>query len=162
MKITSIESKGELERSGKGFINALGFKAKVRPQKNNKSKYAIGNISKKDLSKIIREFEFFEELPYEKKRPKNEPTYSYFYLSIQLAKCMMISDTLNWHAYGGYTKMTDPSSNVYSTNEDESKRIIAHKTLSQNCSANKDIKKLSSTKFFVELFRRWTNYVQRR
>ena len=51
---------------------------------------------------------------------------------------MMISDTLNWHDYGDYTKMTAPSLNVYSTDEDESKRIIVHETLSQNCSANKD------------------------
>ena len=34
--------------------------------------------------------------------------------------------------------MTDPSSKVYSTDEDESKRIIVHKTLSQNCSANEE------------------------
>ena len=32
-KITSSESKGKLERSGKGLITSLGFKAKVRPQK---------------------------------------------------------------------------------------------------------------------------------
>ena len=34
--------------------------------------------------------------------------------------------------------MTDPSSNVCYTDKDESKRIIVHKTLSQNCSANED------------------------
>ena len=55
MKITSSESKEKLERSGKGFITSLGFKAKVRPQKYKKERYAIGNVSKKDLSKIIRE-----------------------------------------------------------------------------------------------------------
>ena len=80
--------------------------------------YAIGNVSKKDLSIIIREFETFEKLPNEKKRPKHEPTDSYFYLARHLAKCMMRADTINWHNYGGYTEMTDPSSNVYSTNED--------------------------------------------
>ena len=56
---------------------------------------------------------------------------------------MMISDTLNWNDYGGYTEMTAPSSSVYYTDEDESKRIIAHETLSQNCSANKDESKQS-------------------
>ena len=56
---------------------------------------------------------------------------------------MMISDTLNWHNYGGYTEMTYLSLNVYSTDEDESKRIIEHETLSQNCSANKDESKHS-------------------
>ena len=48
----------------------------MRPEKYKKARYAIGNVSKKDLSKIIREFEIFEKLPYEKKRPKHEPTDS--------------------------------------------------------------------------------------
>ena len=95
MKITSSESKGKLERSGKGLIASLAFKAKVRPQKYKKARYAIGNISKKDVSKIIREFEKFEKLPYEKKKSKHEPTDSYFYLARQLVKCIMRSDTLN-------------------------------------------------------------------
>ena len=47
---------------------------------------------------------------------------------------MMISDTLNWHDYDGFTEITAPSSNVYSADEDESKRIIVHKNLLQNCS----------------------------
>ena len=87
------------------MIISLGFKAKSRPQKYKKARYAIGNVSKKDLSKIIREFEKFKKLPYEKKRPKHEPTDSYFYLARQIEKCMMGSDTLNWHDYGGYTEM---------------------------------------------------------
>ena len=78
MKITSSESKGKLEISGKGLITSLGFKIKSRSHKYKKTRYAIGNVSKKDLSKIIREFEKFEKLPYEKKRPKHEPTDSYF------------------------------------------------------------------------------------
>ena len=57
MKTTSSESKEKLERSGKGLITFLYFKAKVRPHKYKKARYAIGNVSKKDLSKIIREFE---------------------------------------------------------------------------------------------------------
>ena len=48
----------------------------------------------------------------------------------------MRSDTCNWHYYGGYTEITDLSSNVYSTDEDESKCIIVHKRLSQSCSMN--------------------------
>ena len=76
MKITSSESKGELERSGKGFITSLGFKAKVRPHKYKKARYTIGNVSKKELFKIIRDFERFKKLLYEKKRPKHEPTDS--------------------------------------------------------------------------------------
>ena len=76
MKITSSESKVKLERSQKGFIASLGFKAKVRLHKYKKARYAIGNVSKKELSKIIRKFDKFERLPYEKKRPKYEPTDS--------------------------------------------------------------------------------------
>ena len=49
---------------------------------------------------------------------------------------MMRSDTLNWHNYDGYTEMTASFSNVYSTDEDESKRIIVPKGLSQSCSTN--------------------------
>ena len=107
MKITSLESKVKLERSGKGLITSLGFKAKVRPYKYKKSRYAIENVSKKDLYKIIKEFEKIDKLPYEKKRPKHEPTDSYFHLARQLTKCMMRSDDLNWHNHGGYTKTTD-------------------------------------------------------
>ena len=51
---------------------------------------------------------------------------------------MMRADTLNWRDYGGYTELIAPSSNVYSTDEDKSKVIIVHKTLSHNCFANKD------------------------
>ena len=119
MKITSSESKEKLERPGKGLITSLGFKAKVRLQKYKKARYAIGSVSKKDLSKIIKEFEKFEKLPYEKKKPKNEPTDSYFHPARHLTDCMMRADALNWHDYGGYTEMNDPTSNVCSTDEDE-------------------------------------------
>ena len=86
-----------MEISRKGLITSLVFKAKLRPQEYKKSRYAIGNVSKKDLSKIIREFEKFEKLPYEKKRPKHEPINSYFYLARQLGKFMMRDEALNWH-----------------------------------------------------------------
>ena len=59
MKITSSESKRNLERPGKGLITSLGFKTKLRPQKYKKARYAFGNVSKKDLSNIIKEFEKF-------------------------------------------------------------------------------------------------------
>ena len=57
IKITSSESKVKLERSGKGLITSLGFKNKARSQKYKKATYAIGNVSEKDISKIIKEFE---------------------------------------------------------------------------------------------------------
>ena len=55
-----------------------GFQSQSKAAKIKKARYAIGNFSKKDLSKIIREFDKFEKLPYEKKRPKHEPTGSFF------------------------------------------------------------------------------------
>ena len=120
------------------MITSLGFKAKVRPHKYKKSGYAIGNVSTKELSNIIREFEKFEKLPYEKKRPKHEPNDIYFYLARQLAKCTMRADNLNWHDYCGYGEMTALASKVYSTDKGRSKRIIVQKTLSQKCSPKKD------------------------
>ena len=121
MKTTSSESKGKLEISGKGLVTSLGFKNKVRSQKYKKARYANGNVIKKDLPKIIKEFENIGKLPYEKKRTKHEPTHSYFHLARQLAKCMMRSDELNQHDHGGYTEMTAPSSNVNVTDEYKSK-----------------------------------------
>ena len=118
------------------MITSLGFKAKVRPQKYKKARYAIKNVSKKDLSKIIKRFEKFEKLPYEKIRPKHEPTEHYFHLSINLAKCMMRYNNLNWHNHGGYTEMTYPSLNVNATEKDKSKRIIVHEGLSDNFSTD--------------------------
>ena len=47
---------------------------------------------------------------------------------------MMISDDFNWYDNGGYTKITAPSLKVYVTDEDESKQIIEHKSLSENSS----------------------------
>ena len=77
MKNISSESKQKWERLGNGLITSLGFRIKVRPQKYKKSRYAIGNVSKKDLSKIIRKLEKYDKLPYEKKRPK---TWAYWQL----------------------------------------------------------------------------------
>ena len=43
-------------------------------------------------------------------------------------------DNLNWYDHCGYAEMTAPSSNVNVTDEDKSKQIIVHKTLSENSS----------------------------
>ena len=56
METTSSESKRKLVRSGKGLVTALFFKTKARSSKYKKARYAIGNVSDKDLSKIIKEF----------------------------------------------------------------------------------------------------------
>ena len=44
---------------------------------------------------------------------------------------MMRYDKLTRHDHGGYTEMTAPSSNVNVTDEDDSKEIIVHETLSK-------------------------------
>ena len=53
METTSSESKVALERSGKGLVTALSLNTKAR---SKKARYAIGNVSMKDLSEKIKEF----------------------------------------------------------------------------------------------------------
>ena len=57
METTSSESKVELYRSGKGLVIALALKTKARSKKYKKARYAIGNVSMKDLFIKIKEFE---------------------------------------------------------------------------------------------------------
>ena len=83
--------------------------------------YAIGNVSEKDFSKIIKEFDKIGKLTYEKRIPKHEPTPSYFHLVRKLAKCMMRYDQLNWHDHGSYAEKTAPSSNFNVKRKEESK-----------------------------------------
>ena len=108
-----------MEISGKGLITSLDFNTKARPQKYKKARYAIRNVSKKDPFKIIKDFGKIKKIPYDKKRPKHEPTDSYFNLARKLTKCMVRSDGLNWHNHGGYTEMTAPSLNVNVTDKDK-------------------------------------------
>ena len=107
VNIISLESKDNLGKSGQGLITSLGLKAKSTPTKCKKARYAILNVSKKDLSNIIRDFKILPYESYERKSPKHEPTDSYFYLAIHLAKCMMRADALNSHVYPVRTEITD-------------------------------------------------------
>ena len=132
MKTTSSESKEKLGRSGKGLITALDFKTKVRSQKYKKARYAIGNVNKKDLLKIIKEFEKIGNVPYVKRIPKHEPNSSYFHLVRCITECMMRSDEHNRHMHGIYAEETAPSSNGNVIDEDKSKEIIVHKNLLEN------------------------------
>ena len=47
----------------------MGFKAKLRPQKYKKARYTIENVSKKELSKIIREFDKLEKYLVRRRGP---------------------------------------------------------------------------------------------
>ena len=63
MIITYSYPKDNLEISVKGLITYLSLKAKARPNKYKKARYAIGNFSMKYFSNIIREF---DKLPYKR------------------------------------------------------------------------------------------------
>ena len=117
MEIISSESKGRLGRSGKGLVTDMDFKTKVRPQKYKKERYATGNVSKKDLLKIIKEFKKVVKLPYVKRIPKHEQTSRYYHLVRCIAECMMISDEHNRYVHSSYAEETAPSSNVNITDE---------------------------------------------
>ena len=106
MRITSSEPKGYLRISGKGLIISQGLKTNVRPMRYKKTRYAITNVSMKYLPKIIKEFKKLPYKGYVWKRPKHEPTDSYFYLARQLTKCTMIDDNLNLHVYPVRMEMT--------------------------------------------------------
>ena len=94
MIITSSEPKYYLGRPVKG-MTYLGLKINVRSNKNKKSRYAITNVSEKDISKIIKDFEKFTYRGYVRKSPNHEPAESYFYLAKQISKCMMRDDASN-------------------------------------------------------------------
>ena len=46
------------------MVISLGLNTKARSQKYKKVRYAIGNVSEKDLSKIIKEFEKIGKVPH--------------------------------------------------------------------------------------------------
>ena len=79
------------------MITSLGLKINVSSKKYKEATYFITNVSMKDLSNIIKKFEIFPYKGHVRKRPKHEPTGSYFYLARQLAKCMIRTDDLNAH-----------------------------------------------------------------
>ena len=109
------------------MVTDLAFKTKVRSQKYKKARYAIGNVSEKDLLKIIKEFEKIGKVHYVKRIPQHEPTSSYYHLVSFIVECMMRSDEHNRHVHSSYAEETAPSMNVNFTDEDESKKIIVHK-----------------------------------
>ena len=104
METTSSESKVKMEGSGKWLVTALALNTKARSTKYKMARYTIVNVSMKDLSKKIKEFEMFFKVPHLKKTPKHERTLSYFHLVECLQKCMMRSGENNHHVHDGYGK----------------------------------------------------------
>ena len=125
MIITYSEPKDDLGRSGKGLITSLGLKTNVRSNKYKKARYAITNVSMKYLSNIIKDIEKLSYKGYVRKRPKHEPTDSYFYLKTQSSKCRMIDNALNLQINPVRTEITGtqkiPVLHICSTDERESK-----------------------------------------
>ena len=78
MRIKSSEPKDNLGRSVKGLITSLDLKAKSNPKKYKKARYAIKNVIKNYLSKIIRYFDKLYYKSYERRRPRHDPIGSYF------------------------------------------------------------------------------------
>ena len=117
MKITSSEPKDYLRISIKGLIASLCLKTFGRLKKNKSSIYSINNVSMKDISKISKEFEKLPYNCYVRKRSKEEPTDSYFYLATHLDKCMMRAVVFNLQVDLVRTKMIGtqqiPSSQVF-------------------------------------------------
>ena len=89
MKIISLEPKYYLGISGKGLITSLGLKIIRRSKIFKKARFAITEVSIKDISKIIKEFKDVHYEGYASKCYKHITTDSYFYLAIQLPNCMM-------------------------------------------------------------------------
>ena len=101
--------------------NRSGSQDQSKVEKYKKARYAIGDVSMKDLSNKIKEFEKFVKVPYLKRTPKHETTSSYFHLVECLGKCMMRCGENNHHVHDGYGKEMAPSSDVNDTDEDKTR-----------------------------------------
>ena len=116
--------KRKIGKIRKGVVNRSGFQDRSKVlKKYKKARYANRNVSEKDLSKIIKEFEKIGKVTYVKRIPKHEPTSSYYHPVRCIAKCMIRYDEHNRHMHGSYAEETAPSSNVNVTDEDKSKEI---------------------------------------
>ena len=89
----------------------------------------------KDLSNIIRTFEKLYYKCYERRRPKHEPTDSYFYLARQLVKFIMRADSINLQVDPVRTEVTDEKQtlilHVCSMDDIKSKEFLVDKQLSR-------------------------------
>ena len=147
MRITYSESRVKLGGSGKGLITSLGIKAKATPKKHKKARYAIINASKKDLLKIMREFDKLPHKIYEGSRAKHQPTDISVYLEINLSKCIMRADVLNPHIYPVRTEIPTTEQililRVCSTDKSGLKEFLVNETQSQIYSKERTNQKAS-------------------
>ena len=108
------------------MVTALALKTKAKPKKYKKARYAIVNVSMKELSNKIKEFEKIVKGPYVKRIPKHEPTSSYFHLVVCLGECMMRCGENNHRVNDGYEEEMALSLDVNYTDEDEPNNSIVH------------------------------------
>ena len=123
--------KSRIGDTRKGVGNRSISQDQSRVKKYKKARYAIGNVSMKELYNKIKDFEKIVKVTYVKSIPKHEPSPSYFYLVLCIAECMMRcgEDYRNVHnVHDGYEEEMAPSSNVNDTDGDESEKIHCAKT----------------------------------
>ena len=72
------------------MITSICFNTIIRSKKLKKKRFDITNVSLKEFSKIIKEFEDYTYEGYARNSSKHMPTDSYFYLSRNIENCMMI------------------------------------------------------------------------
>ena len=129
-----------MEESGKWLVTALALKSKARLKIYKKSWYAIGNVSMKELSNKIKEFEKIVKVPYLKWTPKHEPTSSYSHIVECFGECMMRCGENNHHVHDGYEKemarLSDVNDTDEDTDEDESNNSILHDPFEKPSSEN--------------------------
>ena len=106
----------------------------------------------KDISKVIKEFEKFRYKGYVRNSTTHELTDSYFYLSRQMTKCMMIYDALNSHVEPARTETNGTQQimilHVCDFDESKSKDILADETYFKSVLRTRaNQKALSSIKF---------------
>ena len=74
MKIISSEPKYYLGIPGKGLINSLGFRTIRRSKKIKKARFTIINVSLRDISRIIKEFDYLTHEGYARNCSKHMTT----------------------------------------------------------------------------------------
>ena len=97
MKITSSYSKENWNDQESGWLPLWVSRPKWGQTNAKRQGMPSEMPVRRTFQRLLRSLKKLSYESYEKKRPKHEPTDSYFYPAIQLAKCMMRADALNLH-----------------------------------------------------------------
>ena len=74
MRIKSSKPKYDLGRPRKGLITSLVLKKNIGPKKRKKARYAITNVSMKDISNMIKQFKNYLIRVVCRRGPNMNPT----------------------------------------------------------------------------------------